>query len=170
MTTRLTDDDLKAIVARREEATFGPMRMVGEDGDYRIVDQIGNEVAAVADKATAIFFTACATDVPALATEAKARSNDTKERFVEMMRGFRGCPGMYFRDNHDAVTLAWGALSMVGEGRVTDAFVKALWDVLRWDKNVAPEWNRLRRKAVMTVIDAAAKNMGIDMTNKENER
>jgi hypothetical protein len=59
---------------------------------------------------------------------------------------------------------------MVGEGRVTDAFVKALWDVLRWDKNVAPEWNRLRRKAVMTVIDAAAKNMGIDMTNKENER
>lgn len=170
MTTRLTDDDLKAIAARRGEATFGPMRMVGEDGDYRVVDQIGNEVAVVADKATAIFFAACATDVPALVAEAKARSNDPKERFVELLRGFRKYPGMYFRDNNEAVTIAWGALAMVGDGDVVDAFVKATWAVMRWEKCVPPNWNKMQRKKVMAVIVAAAQNMGIDVTNKENEQ
>lgn len=62
-------DALDAVAARRAEATFGPMRMVGEDGDYTIVDQIGAEVAVVHDKATALFFAACATDVPAMHAE-----------------------------------------------------------------------------------------------------
>ncbi len=163
MSERITDDGLSAIIARRSEATFGPMRMVGEDGDYRIIDQAGNEVAVVHDKATAIFFAACATDVPALAAEAKARSDGAKERFVEMLRGFTEVPGMYFRDNREAVTLAWGALMMVGDGRTTDAFVKALWTVMKWDKCVSPDWNKMRRKTVMAVIEEAARNSGIDV-------
>ena len=60
---------LDAIAARRAEATFSPMRMDGEDGDNTIADQISAEAAVVHDMATAMFFAACATDVPALRAE-----------------------------------------------------------------------------------------------------
>lgn len=53
----------------RAEAAYGPLRMVGEDGDYAIVDRIDAEVGTGCDRGTATFFAACGELVEALCND-----------------------------------------------------------------------------------------------------
>jgi len=53
----------------RAEAAYGPLRMVGEDGDYAIVDRIDAEVGTGCDRGTATFFASCGEIVEALCND-----------------------------------------------------------------------------------------------------
>ena len=91
------------------------------------------------------------------------RADEFALRAGVIIAGMRDFPGMYTNTAAEFACFAHGVFAMAalpGE-RATDAWVRALRDVLAYDKNVEPKWNSLGFDRAIAVILAAAERMRI---------